>query len=192
MEPVEHVKHLLQQGALEASELTARRLGEVLGKTTSVLYHHWGSLDGFLHAVAASAMVELQGRLVAAAASPGGLEAVAVAYVEFGLESPALYALMFERRYDWAALRASGGCGPGATGLDVWRGVVQQLRAAGSTEPERDARVLHAGLHGLVSLAASGRANVDALQHTDADVARDSARHLARLVAAGFAPRKGM
>lgn len=180
MEPVERVKQALQSGELTAEELTARRLGELLGKTTSVLYHHWGSLDGFLHAVGQAGLRDLGARLAVALRS-GGLEGVAVAFVDFGLESPALYSLMFERRYDWSALSASGLLQASA-GLALWTHVVSSFRAAGSPAPERDARVLLAGLHGLVSLASTGRANLAATDRSDADVARDTARHLALLL----------
>jgi hypothetical protein len=55
---------------------------------------------------------------------------------------------------------------------------VVRLRAAGSDQPDVDARVLYAGLHGLASLAISGRANVDDLARTDRESAGLAARRL--------------
>ncbi len=47
-EPVERVFMALCEGRLTRDDLTARKIAAFLGQTTMVLYHHFGSLDGFL------------------------------------------------------------------------------------------------------------------------------------------------
>jgi AcrR family transcriptional regulator len=170
----------LAEGALGPDDLTARQLGTFLGKTTSVLYHHWGSVDGFLFAVSQVGFRRLGAELGRRLERGARLEDIAAAFVTFGLDHPAVYALMFERRYDWDALRRSGVLDQEMAGLDLWSRVVAFLAGAGAADPDGDARILHAGLHGLVSLALSGRANVGKLSKSDRSLAISSARKLAR------------
>lgn len=176
---VAKVCRALARGRLRAEGLTARELGAFVGKTTSVLYHHWGSLDGFLHAVGQAGFVELGGRLEKVLADGGDLPDVAEAFVRFGLECPALYYVMFERRYDWKALRKRGAFEEALPGAQLWQRLTERVAATGADDPDLDARLFFAGLHGLVSLASSGRANVGTLARTDRDVALAAARRLA-------------
>jgi AcrR family transcriptional regulator len=186
MDNLQRIRAALSSGELGEADLTARKLSAFLGRTTSVLYHHWGSLDGLLYAVSRDGYRVLGERLTGAAS--GGLQAVAAAFVEFGLEQPVLYGLMFERGYDWAALRSSSQAAGPSPGLALWARVVEALRCAGSDEPEADARVLFAGLHGLVSLARSGRANIGDLSVTDREAALAAARRLVSRLTAGMTP----
>lgn len=180
MDDVARVAEALASGELGTAELTARKLGAFLGGTTSRVYHHHGSLDAFLYAVGVAGFARLGQRL----GDPGRpLAALAVAYVDFALDAPALYDLMFHHSYDWAALRARGVTGQGP-GLLLWYGLVERIRAGGSAAPAEDARALFAGLHGLASLAISGRANVGDLTQSDREAAHAAARRLvARLTA---------
>jgi hypothetical protein len=122
----------------------------------------------------------LGARLLEAEVRGADLADLAATFVRFGLGAPGLYALMFERRFDWQALRAAGALGEEQPGLTLFHLLGERLRAAGSRSPKRDARMLFAGLHGLVSLALSGRANVGELEITDQAAAIDAARELAR------------
>lgn len=169
----------LSRGRLELDRLTARGLSSFLGKTTSVVYHHFGSLDGLLFAVAQRGYAELSDALRSAGSR---LDDLAEAFVTFGLARPALYHLMFERRYDWAALRRAGAFDKPSPGLELFGGLTDLVRRTGSPDPEGDARLLFAGLHGTVSLASTGRANVGALAHTDREIAIAAARSLARRI----------
>jgi len=173
------VRDALAVGTLDASDLTARKLSAFLGKTTSVLYHHWGSLNGFLFAVSQAGFERLAARLGVAMSERLTVADIAQAFVAFGLEEPGLYRVMFERAFDWEALRAAGAFDHAPDAAFMWDGLVGLLEAEGSTEPETDARILWAGLHGLISLALSGRANYGALNIPDRQIALDSARRLA-------------
>ena len=85
---------------------------------------------------------------------------------------------MFEHYYEWQALREAGALTSGK-GMAVWSGLV--ARFSESAQPEDDARAFYAGLHGLVSLANSGRANVGDLSLSDREAAIRAGRRLASL-----------
>ncbi|WP_428263132.1 TetR/AcrR family transcriptional regulator [Haliangium sp.] len=178
MDATQIICDALARGELGLDDLTARRLGAYLGKTTSVLYHHWGSLDGFLFGVAQRGFERL-GEVLARAASGATLADVAEAYVRFGLDHPTLYALMLERRYDWDGLRRAGAFEQARPSRVLWQILISRLAAAGAVDPDGDARILFAAVHGLVSLALSGRANAGALDQSDEEVAVTAARKLA-------------
>ncbi|MEQ9325527.1 MAG: TetR/AcrR family transcriptional regulator [Polyangiaceae bacterium] len=169
-------------GEIAHDDLSARRLCRYLGKTTGALYHHYGSLDRLLFEVSQLAYEDLRAQLEAAFAAHRDLGDVAVAFVEFGLDNPELYPLMFERRDDYAALRDGGAFDRTIESALMLDAVGLMLAEAGSDDVAMDGRLFFAGLHGLVSLAASGRANVRALDRTDRDVACDTARALAERI----------
>ncbi|WP_437909020.1 TetR/AcrR family transcriptional regulator [Sorangium sp. So ce327] len=156
-EPVERVFMALCEGRLTRDELTARKIAAFLGQTTMVLYHHFGSLDGFLIRVDGLGWRRLAERLDARARAGADARALAVGYVEFALCHPDLYWLMAERRFDRARLREQGRL---RLARPLWSSFVELLRHHGSRRPEEDTYVLFAGLHGIAMLALSGRANV--------------------------------
>lgn len=178
-EAIERIYRALIARELDPADLSARRIAALLGKTTGAIYHRWGSIDGVLFTVGQRGFVELNTRFEAAWSKKRDLGACAVAYVEFGLDHPELYPLMFERRFDWAALRTGGFFLRATPGAAFLTGFVGLVHAAGARDPIADTRLLMAGLHGLVSFAASGRMNTGALSSSDRAVAIDSARDLA-------------
>lgn len=185
---VDTVYSALVARELDDADLSARKLCRLLGKTTGALYHHFGSLDGLLFEVSQRAYASLKDRLESVYAERGDLADVAEAFVAFGLDHPELYPLMFERRFDWEALRARGVFDEKVESAKLIDAVACVLDKAGSTDVDMDGRLLFAGLHGLVSLAASGRANVRALDRTDRDVACAAARALARRIVPDVSP----
>ena len=166
---VEKVRDDLRRGRIKPEEISVRHVAKWLKKSTIVVYHHFGSLDGLLFAVGQSGMKLLGERLAGKK-----LLDVAEEFVRFGIEAPSLYYVMFEHRFDWAALRKAGALTPDMPGRALF------LRLTETLGSHRDARIFTAGLHGLVSLALSGRANVGALEMTDEAAAIDAARELAR------------
>ena len=181
-ELVDTVYTALEAGDLSHGDLSARRLCRLLGKTTGALYHHHGSLDALIFAVSQRGYADLSDHLAGVFARERDLAAVAEAFVAFGLDRPELYACMFERRYDWAALRAAGVFDRPLESAAFIERVACVVEAAGSDDVDGDCRLLFAGLHGLVSLAASGRANVGALDRSDREVACEAAGALARRI----------
>lgn len=175
---IDIVYRALIAGQLDDADLSARRIGKLLGKTTSIVYHHFGSLDGFLFAVSQRGYRDLRGKLDEAYAERGDFGDVAAAFVEFGLDHPELYPLMFERRFDWDRLRADGAFEEMTPSGEMLMALACLLEAAKSPDPAADMRLLVSGLHGLVSLAASGRMNVGELTTPDRAVAISAARDL--------------
>lgn len=176
---VRRIRDALAEGELSHGDLTARALGEFLGKTSSVVYHHWSSLDGLLFAVAESGF-ELLRRRMTEQTGDDSLEVLAETFVEFGLDCPDLYALMFERHYDWGQLRRTGDFDGDRPSRSIWDVFALKLEDRAVDRPDREARILLAGLHGLVSLASTGRFDVGNLDAAGREFALASARRLVR------------
>lgn len=180
---IDRIYRALAARELDPDDLSARRIAAFLGKTTGAIYHRYGSFDGLLFTVGQHGFADLQRRLDAVWAKKGELGACAVAFVEFGLDHPDVYPLMFERRYDWAALRKAGHFEGVMPGTALLVRIVQLVEASGAANPIADTRLFMAGLHGLVSFAASGRMNTGELTSSDRAIAIASARDLAARVA---------
>jgi AcrR family transcriptional regulator len=181
-EAIERIYQALIAGELGDADLSARKIASFLGKTTGAIYHRWGSFDGLLFAVSQRGFADLGVVLATAWARKSDMADCAEAFVDFGLRHPGLYPLMFDHRFDWAALRAGGSFERATPGSELLASVVCLLGEAGSKTPLGDTRVLMAGLHGIVSFAASGRMNTGELGSPDRVVAIKSARHLAARV----------
>jgi AcrR family transcriptional regulator len=181
-EAIERIYRALVAGEFGEADLSARRIASFLGKTTGAIYHHWGSFDGLLFALSQRGFADLGAAVASAWERAHDLADCAEAFVAFGLDHPELYPLMFERRFDWNALRAAGFFERQTPGGELLAGVVRLLGEGGSESPLADTRLLMAGLHGIVSFAASGRMNAGELATRDRDVAMKSARHLAARV----------
>ncbi len=167
---VERVYHALASRKLTRADLTARTLGQFLGQTTSVLYHHFGSLEGFLYAVSIHGFTMLTDRLDAAARAGADPAVLARAYLDFALDHPVLYQLMMADSYDWDALGRAGQAFQPAQ-LRPWNTLVDFLRRAGSPTPELDAGVFQATVHGVVLLTLTGRITTGAPGARERDVA---------------------
>lgn len=167
---VERVYHALASRKLGRADLTARTLGQFLGQTTSVLYHHFGSLEGFLYAVSIHGFTMLTDRLDAAARAGADPAELARAYLGFALDHPVLYQLMMADSYDWDALGRAGQAFQPAQ-LRPWNTLVDFLRRAGSPTPELDAGVFQSTVHGVVLLTLTGRITTGAPGAPARDVA---------------------
>src|SRR5215468_6261052 len=80
------------------SNVTVRRLSDEISYSQPVLYSHFGNREGILTAVAIEGFQELGLALEKArkrAKRGNAVEAVAAAYLEFAVSSPALYEAMF-------------------------------------------------------------------------------------------------
>ncbi|MFO0660663.1 MAG: WHG domain-containing protein [Polyangiaceae bacterium] len=181
-EAVTRVRLALESGELTADDLTARQLGAFLGQTTSVLYHHWGSLDGFLWAVSLSGLDRMADSLDELVSNDRGLTTVAESYLEQAFSQPALYALMLEHPFDWMALEKAGLLArERERSMRGWNLLVTLFERLGSNSPSEDARLFQASLHGIARLTATGRMNVGDRDSSDREAALRSARRLARM-----------
>lgn len=146
---VDRVFRALLAAELEYSDLGARKLSSWLGQSTMGLYHHFGSLDGFLIKIDGAGWRHLLGLLQRRKSAGAAFSELALAYVEFARKHRALYTLMAERPFDRAGLRGAGRLRQEAP-------LVSGFGALLECGPEETLFVF-ATLHGLVSLEASGR-----------------------------------
>lgn len=179
---IDTILQALLRNELTFDQLTARHLGGLVGRTTGHLYHHFGSLDGLLFQVSQAGFQQLAARVLGAFQKTLSFEDMAVAFVSFGLAQPTLYALMFEYRFDWAQLRQREQLPAVMPAKVLFDSFQSFLRQQGVDDPAEALRLVIGGLHGQVSLALSGRANIGAMERTDSDVACSAARKLVQLV----------
>jgi AcrR family transcriptional regulator len=94
-------RELLEEGG--SAGLSLRAVARRAGVSPAAPYRHYADRDALLSAVAAEGYRELAGHLAAAHPSPTTpeeLAAVAVAYVRFALDRPALFRVMFAEPCD--------------------------------------------------------------------------------------------
>jgi AcrR family transcriptional regulator len=136
--------------------VTTRRLAERVEYSQPVLYSHFTNKEAIVRAVALEGFAEIAAQLRAARGmSPAGrpaLQAVGEAYLAFAAERPALYDAMFARPVGLAF-----GAGPATPaqlqeGFDV---LVSALPVGPAVEAR--AELFWSSLHGLATLARSGR-----------------------------------
>ena len=164
-----------------------RRVAERIGYTPTTIYLHFRNKDDLLLATVQEGFEGFDRKMEETASAHADplerIEALGRAYIEFGLQNPALYRLMFMQRSDFYFMprfvedrkdQDEGKSGATAKeSSEVASGVVERPRtvamallvaaveegiAAGvikDTEPIIAADVLWAGAHGLVSLAIS-------------------------------------
>src|SRR6201993_4079858 len=151
----------LVQAALELleergeTELSLRAVARRAGVSAAAPYRHYADREALISAVAAVGYRELAERLVAAHPSPSTpeqLASVAIAYVQFALERPALFRIMFgepcDRDNDERVAATA------AVSLYV-RGIVER------SFPQADAEAMGTGIwelvHGLPFLYLDGK-----------------------------------
>jgi|GEM_PF-1207198 len=176
---VERVFRELSSGRLGRDALTARAITALLGQSTMVLYHHFGSLEGFLIRVDGLGWKALLATLERHERRGAGLPDLAEAYVAFAFAHPDLYWLMAEHRFDREALARQGRLRLAASLPAAFQAVLARV---GSRAPERDAPILLAGLHGLAALTLSGRAGLATGRGAAREAAIAAARDLATML----------
>lgn len=100
---VRAARELLEEGG--GGGLSLRAVARRAGVSPTAPYRHYEDRDALVSAVAAEGYRELAGHLMAAHPAPSAaddLAAVAVAYVRFALERPALFRVMFAEPCDYA------------------------------------------------------------------------------------------
>ena len=168
------VQRALERGEIHEGNLSARGIAALLGQTTSVIYHRWGSLDGLLFAVATLGWTDLANALGTGEGEGSRVKRMAETYVTFALDRPALYRLMTDYPFDRDALRAGGVTSRRPSPLRVAKLFMASFEKRGGEEPELDAHLFHAGLHGLVTASPLA---------TDREAALRAARRLTRKLA---------
>jgi AcrR family transcriptional regulator len=167
---------LFAGGGYDAASM--RQIAERIGYSPTTIYLHFASKDALMFAVVDAAFEELAEALRVAAAGAGSpaerLQAMAWAYVDFGLDKPAYYQLIFTHKPEFlTAPRAEGP--PRIEALALLREVTAEITGQdlGQRAPGDFADALWGALHGVASLAGTvpffGRAR--ALKAADAAIA---------------------
>lgn len=146
-------EQLLEEEGLDA--VTLRGVGDVIGVSRTTPYRHFPDKDGLLAAVAVGGFDDLRSRIGGAdpdARPRDRLAAMLGAYVDFAVERPALYRLLFGH----GLTKKQPQVVEAATA--AYRTLVQQIavcQADGSLRagpPERLAALLWSAGHGLADL----------------------------------------
>jgi AcrR family transcriptional regulator len=144
---------LLEEGG--SADLSLRAVARRAGVAASAPYRHYADRDALLSAVAAVGYQELAGQLAAAHPSPStpdDLAAVAVAYVQFALQRPALFRVMFGEPCD----RDSAERVAATAAISAYVGAIVQ-RAFPGADPEALSTAIWALVHGLAFLHLDGK-----------------------------------
>jgi len=142
-----------------AAQLSLRGIAREVGITAPAIYAHFATKDDLLAAVLARRFEGLAHALTAA--TPEGDDAHAVvrarvrAYVDFGLEHPGLYAVLFGPQADHLGLAFEG-----SPGQQVFSALLDPVAhaadlSAGDPDALALATDLWAAMHGIVTLRAS-------------------------------------
>jgi AcrR family transcriptional regulator len=138
-----------------ANALSLRAVARRAGVSPAAPYRHYADREALVSAVAAVGYRELAERLTTAHPSPSSpeqLASVAIAYVQFALEKPALFRIMFgepcDRDNDERVTATA------AVSLYV-RGIVE--RSFPQADPEALATAIWAFVHGLAFLYLDGK-----------------------------------
>lgn len=142
--------------------VTTRRLAERIEYSQPVLYSHFANKDAIVAAVALEGFSALAADLRAAVRKADGpaeaFGAVADTYLTFAAANPALYDAMFTLATDLPF----GEPGLPAPLKEAFAALVGPIaEVAGAEDPEPFAEMVWAALHGVVTLARSGRLRPD-------------------------------
>lgn len=139
---------------------SVRKLAERIGYSATTVYLYFTDKDGLFSAVVDEGFTRFVARLHTAADSTDDplqrLKQLEQAYVQFGLQNPMYYRLMFLRRGDFLARPSAGGQQPRIDALHILPQAVQQAMDAHALRPgdaQSVSDALWALLHGLVALA---------------------------------------
>jgi AcrR family transcriptional regulator len=139
-----------------------RQVAELIGYSPTTIYLYFKDKDDLLFAVAEEGFERFGAQLASAAASAGDpiqrLDAIGRAYIDFGIQNPVHYQLMFMQRADFLVGHRPGDDKPRIDGFRVLQDAVQYGIDAGALRPgdvEAYSDALWALVHGVVALAIS-------------------------------------
>lgn len=162
-EIVQAAAEILDEGGGEDA-VTLRAVARRIGIAAPSIYRHFADRDQILLAVVQEAFAELKTRIETALSGvdkpDDRLRAVCATYLDFALERPNRYRILFGGGWKVAGAAESVEMSPGAEqiGGDVFALLVQAVRDCAdaglsrSTSAFSDATALWAGLHGLAEL----------------------------------------
>jgi AcrR family transcriptional regulator len=137
--------------------VTMRRLAERIEYSANFAYRYFSGRDDILLALVQDGFARLRTAMAEAAGPPGNETAAAIhraahAYLEFALDQPEIYQLM----YGLGGVRVAA-ADAWVEGQAVGDILADHLTAAGATDPDGAVLQLWAVAHGLVALHSVGR-----------------------------------
>jgi len=159
---VQAASNILDAGG-SAESVSLRDVARQVGISAPSIYTHFADRDAILLAVVQDAFAELKTRLETAM-NQAGLEAVArlramcTAYLNFALEWPQRYRILFGGVWNAAEAQKASLTGAVVVGDEVFALMVQAIEQcvvagrSSSTDPFADASALWVALHGLADL----------------------------------------
>jgi AcrR family transcriptional regulator len=137
-----------------------RQVAERIGYSATTIYRYFENKDDLLFAIIREAFIQFGQELAAAARTTDDplarLEALGHAYINFGLQNPIHYQLMFMQRTDFLLVNRDGQKQPMIDSFKVLQQAVEQAIDAGAIEcgdAETYSEVIWALVHGITSLA---------------------------------------
>jgi AcrR family transcriptional regulator len=137
-----------------------RQVAERIGYSATTIYRYFANKDDLLFSIIREAFIQFGRELNAAAHSTDDplarIEALGHAYINFGLQNPVHYQLMFMQRTDFLLVNRKGQERPMIDSFTVLQEAVQQAMDAGAIErgeAEIYSEVFWALVHGITSLA---------------------------------------
>ncbi len=137
-----------------------RKLAERLGYSATNLYHYFTNKDDLLFTLVDDAFLQFAEQLAAASESTQDplqrLQAIAIAYLHFGLTYPAYYQLMFMQHSTFLLEYRQGTHEPRIAAFRILKQTVQQAIDAGVVrfhDALHTSNALWAMCHGLVAMA---------------------------------------
>lgn len=145
-----------------ASELSLRATARRAGVSTAAPYRHFADREALLSTIAAVGYRELATDLIAAHPEPktaDDLATIAIAYVQFAVNRPGLFRVMFAEKCDPANPERSAA----VTAIqDRLNSIVQQVFP--SSDPEAMAIAVWGLVHGLAFLHLDGKLDTSSAQ----------------------------
>ncbi len=180
-------RHLLVQEGYQ--DLSMRKIADAIGYSATSIYLYFDSKDALLHTLIHEGMMQLRDQLrEAAAAHPEDpvcrLRALCRCFVEFGLENPEYYEIMFQLRPERMERYPPEKYRQARENLDLFANALEE-GVEDETFAVDDIRVsastVWASLHGTVSLLLADRVDVRIEPETFIDTAiRQAIRGLRR------------
>ncbi|MFJ6540266.1 TetR/AcrR family transcriptional regulator [Streptomyces sp. NPDC091385] len=149
--------------------LSLRAVARRAGVSATAPYRHYADRDALVSAVAAEGYRELAGYLAAAhpaPTTPDDLAAVAVAYVRFALDRPAMFRVMFAEPCDPTSEERVAAT---AAISEYVRSIVRGA-FPGAADPDALATTVWAVVHGLAFLCLDGKLDASTPEKVDAQV----------------------
>lgn len=165
-EILDTTRHLLLQEGYQ--HLSMRVIAEAIGCSATSIYLYFDSKDALLHALIHEGMMQLRENLRETAAQyvenpVEELRALCYTFVEFGLENPEYYEIMFQLHPDRMERYPREQYREARANLDFFSRVLVEGAEQGIFEvedPEVSASSIWASLHGTVSLLLDERLDV--------------------------------